>query len=131
MYQSWGENQDTFMFSVFFAKIVPFMRYCIVRRATDGNKTRQMRIACWLTVVTNPPSEYVIIIAFPRQQWLRERACGTYVHACLVQPVVTRPPCRQAHSSLYEVIYAQSHIAARSTTYGAKHLMFTTEHKRK
>jgi len=73
-----------FMFSVFFPKIMPFMRYCLARQATDCNKTRHMRIACWVTVANNPPSDYVILIAFPRQQWLRERACGTYVHACLV-----------------------------------------------
>jgi len=32
------------------------------------------RIACWITKATNTHSEYVILIAFPRQQWLRERA---------------------------------------------------------
>ena len=33
-----------------------------------------MRIACWIIKVTNICSEYVILIAFPRQQWLGERA---------------------------------------------------------
>ena len=33
----------------------------------------RMRIACWLTKATNTHSEYVIIIAFPLQQWLHER----------------------------------------------------------
>jgi hypothetical protein len=35
-----------------------------------------MRIACWITKATDTHSEYVILvlIAFPRQQWLRERA---------------------------------------------------------
>jgi hypothetical protein len=32
-----------------------------------------MRIAYWITMATNSHSEYVILIAFPRQQWLRER----------------------------------------------------------
>jgi hypothetical protein len=32
------------------------------------------RIACWITKATNTQSEYVIVIAFPREQWLRERA---------------------------------------------------------
>jgi hypothetical protein len=34
----------------------------------------RMRIACWITKATNTHSEYVIIIAFPLQQWLQESA---------------------------------------------------------
>jgi hypothetical protein len=33
-----------------------------------------MRIACWVPKATNTHSEYVILIAFPLQQWLHERA---------------------------------------------------------
>jgi hypothetical protein len=32
----------------------------------------RMRIARWIPKATNTHSEYVIIIAFPLQQWLRE-----------------------------------------------------------
>jgi hypothetical protein len=32
------------------------------------------RIARWITKATNTNSEYVILIAFPLQQWLHERA---------------------------------------------------------
>jgi hypothetical protein len=35
---------------------------------------RRMRFACWITKATEIPLEYVILIAFPRQQMLRERA---------------------------------------------------------
>ena len=35
---------------------------------------RRMRIACWIPKVTNLHSEYVVLIAFPLQQWLHERA---------------------------------------------------------
>ena len=44
------------------------------------------RIECWIPKATNAPSEYVIIIAFPLQQWLHERASllrNTYIF-CLV-----------------------------------------------
>ena len=34
----------------------------------------RMRIACWIPKATNIDSEYVILIAFPLQQWLQERA---------------------------------------------------------
>jgi hypothetical protein len=33
-----------------------------------------MRTACRITKATNTLSQYVILIAFPLQQWLRERA---------------------------------------------------------
>ena len=34
----------------------------------------RLRIACWMPLATNTYSEYVILIAFPQQQWLQERA---------------------------------------------------------
>jgi hypothetical protein len=40
--------------------------------AADGNIMRLMRFACWVTKATITHSEYVILTAFPRQQWLRE-----------------------------------------------------------
>jgi hypothetical protein len=43
-------------------------------QATEDNIIRRMRFACWITKATDTHSEYVIVIAFPRQQWLRERA---------------------------------------------------------
>ena len=33
-----------------------------------------MRFVCWIIKVTDAHAEYVIRIAFRRQQWLRERA---------------------------------------------------------
>jgi hypothetical protein len=46
----------------------------------------RMRIACWIPKATNTRSEYVILIAFPLQQWLHKQASilpYTYI-ACLV-----------------------------------------------
>jgi hypothetical protein len=37
-------------------------------------KIRRMRIACWIAKATGKHSENVILIAFPVQQWLKERA---------------------------------------------------------
>jgi len=34
---------------------------------------RRMRFACWITKATDTHSEYVILIAFPLQQYLYER----------------------------------------------------------
>jgi len=73
----------------FFSKILPFMRYCgkncRVGQATDGNIIRRMRIACWITKAAYRLSGYIIPIALPLQQWLRERTSVlryTYI-ACL------------------------------------------------
>jgi hypothetical protein len=35
---------------------------------------QRMRVACWITRATDSRSGYVILIAFPRQQWLHESA---------------------------------------------------------
>jgi hypothetical protein len=41
---------------------------------TDDKIIRHMRFACWIIRATNTHSEYVILIAFPLQQWFRELA---------------------------------------------------------
>jgi hypothetical protein len=50
--------------------------------ATDDNIIRLLRFACWITKATNTSSEYVVLIAFLWQQWLRERVSmlRLYVH---------------------------------------------------
>ena len=37
-------------------------------------KIRRIHFACWITKTTDTHSEYVILNAFPLQQWLQERA---------------------------------------------------------
>ena len=49
-------------------------KYCSAGQATDYNITWRMFIACWILKATDTHSEYVILIAFPRQQLLRERS---------------------------------------------------------
>ena len=49
-------------------------KYGRAREATDDNIIRRMRFACWMTKATDTHSEYVVLTAFPLQQWLRERA---------------------------------------------------------
>jgi hypothetical protein len=59
--------------------------------ATDINIKRRMRIACCILKATDTHSEYVILIAFPLQQWLHEGAsmlCHAYI-ACLVELFTT------------------------------------------
>jgi hypothetical protein len=48
--------------------------------------TAREDIACWINKATNIQSEYVILIAFPLQQWLQEGALMLHYTciACLV-----------------------------------------------
>jgi len=72
-------NRNTrFMFSNFFFRkscrlLDNVGKYRRTRQATDGNIIGRMPNACWITK-TQTHTEYVIRIAFSRQQWLRERA---------------------------------------------------------
>ena len=58
-----------------------------------------MRIACWITKATNTHSQYVILIAFPLQQWLHERAkmlrykyiVGLVIYYCFPQVSYSSP----------------------------------------
>jgi hypothetical protein len=47
---------------------------CTAGPAISNNIIRRMRIASWIPKATDTHSEYVILIAFPLQQWLHERA---------------------------------------------------------
>ena len=60
-------------------------KYGRAGQATDDDIIRRMRFACWITMDTSTHSEYLIVNAFSRQQWLRERVSllhYTYI-ACL------------------------------------------------
>jgi hypothetical protein len=51
-----------------------WIKYGTAVQAAYNNTIRRMRIACWITKATNTDSEYVILIPFPQQQRLHERA---------------------------------------------------------
>jgi len=62
----------------------------IVQSDRPQMAVRRMRITCCIPKATNTHSECVILIAFPLQQWLHERASilrSTYI-ACLVVNVL-------------------------------------------
>jgi hypothetical protein len=49
-------------------------KYGTAGQATDDNIIRRMRFAYWINKATDTHSEFVTVVAFPRQQWLSERA---------------------------------------------------------
>ena len=48
--------------------------YSSARQATDDSIIQRIRVACWIPKATDRHSEYCMLFAFLRQQWLRERA---------------------------------------------------------
>jgi hypothetical protein len=61
-----------------------------------------MRIACWIPKATNTHSEPVILIVFPLQKWLHERApmfCYTYIDR-LVGIDILKTNCKRTVVSL-------------------------------
>jgi hypothetical protein len=108
--QTCRENQNKyFVFNFFFRKSCRLWdnveKYGTARQVTDDNIIRRIRFAFWMNKATDTHSEYVIIIAFPRQQWLRERASMlrcSYT-ACLV--VFCHQPYTVIAQYLYCVIF--------------------------
>ena len=49
-------------------------KYCRAWQATDDNVAQAHCTLYWITKATNAYSQYVILIAFPLQQWLQERS---------------------------------------------------------
>jgi hypothetical protein len=45
-----------------------------VVQSAEFDTIRRMRFACWITKATDKHSEYVMLMAFPPQQLVRERA---------------------------------------------------------
>ena len=61
------------MFSnFFFPEIVPFMRYCRILEPGRPQMTIWRMRVVWISKATDTHSEYVILIAFPLQQWLHK-----------------------------------------------------------
>jgi hypothetical protein len=46
-------------------------KYGSANQATDNNIIWRMHLACWVNKATDTHSEYIILIDFSRQQWLR------------------------------------------------------------
>ena len=85
--KSCRENQTHILCSTtFFSKIVPFMRQCVKTVEPDRPQMTIWctRIACWISKATDMFWEYVILIAFPLQQyWVNAPQCYI-IHSLLI-----------------------------------------------
>jgi hypothetical protein len=60
-------------------------KYCRAGQVTD--EIWRMRTACWIPKAADRHSEYIILVAFPGQQWLHERVAMlryTYMPVLLI-----------------------------------------------
>ena len=57
------------------------------------------RIACWITKATNTHSQYVILIVYPLQKWLHERASMLGYSTLHVLYLFTVDPLTVLHTS--------------------------------
>ena len=76
-------------FSFEIRAVYEIMWKIIVQRDRPQMAIWRMRVACWIPKATNTHSEYVILTAFPLQQWLREGASllrHTYIVCLSVLP---------------------------------------------
>ena len=63
-------------------------KYGRAMKATYHNIIRRTRISCWLTKTTDTHSEYVTLIAFPRQKRLCKRTrMLRYTHVAYLVPL--------------------------------------------
>jgi hypothetical protein len=74
--KSCTENRIThFIFNNFFVEnraVYEIPCKSVVERSRPQMTICRMRLACWIPKGTNTHSQYVILIAFPLQQWLHE-----------------------------------------------------------
>jgi hypothetical protein len=75
--KSFTETKNTISYSILFPENRAVYEK-MWKNMVEPDKTRmtiqRMRFACWMTKATDTHSQCVILIAFPLQQWLRERA---------------------------------------------------------
>jgi hypothetical protein len=101
------------------------------REARDNNIIRRMRCACWVTKTTETRSEYVILMRFPRQQWLRERfSILRYKYfACRLNVCFLNKQERQCRRRSNILARSRNHCCSGKPT---MHFVFSTlSHKRR
>ena len=74
----------------------------IVERDRPQMAIWRMRIACWIPKATDTYSQYVILIAFQLQQWLRE-STAILRHTYIARLVYCMPPPKKDSVLLFPI----------------------------
>jgi hypothetical protein len=83
------EIETHFLVSKFFRKsyrLYNEVKLCKVGQPTEANAMRRIRFACWIVKTTDSHAEHIVLISFPLQNWLHERAS-------ILRLYVTCVPC--------------------------------------
>jgi hypothetical protein len=108
-----------------------------IPRTVEPNRPQmtvwRMRIICWIPKATNTHSEYVILIAFPLQQWLHERASMlryTYIacHVTLSKGLMTPKVWRNTQIVIRNKTSADGNNVWFSTTSESSALLIPKHH---
>ena len=102
-------------------------KYGRARQVTDDNIMWHMCFVCWITEATNTHLKYVILIAFPWQQWLRECASSVmFIHTLpILLPLVRIMKCGADKCTLgncgvwfYTLLFAEFLVFPTQTVHG-------------
>jgi hypothetical protein len=105
------EVKTHILFSVTFFCIPCLLWDKVEKCCRAGQTIWRMRIACWIPKATDTHSEYVILIAFPLQQWLHIRTSMLrYTQiACLF--IVYINPIRQKEWKRTSFFYSSTYVS--------------------
>ena len=84
-------------------------KYGTARQATENNIIRCLRFTRRISEETDTHSEYVILTAIPRQQWLRERISmlRLYVHSLSCDLIIFRRSLTMEHFSRLDCVVVE------------------------
>jgi hypothetical protein len=99
------------------------------KQVTDDNIIQHMRFEFWTSKATDTHSDYEILIAFPRQQWLRERDSilrYTYIASLVLYSIITYHIVFSLYLSLFlsvSIYYFLQQTPDLSSTYSDNNAM--------
>jgi hypothetical protein len=96
-------------------------KYYRAEQDTDNIITWRLCIACCITKATNTLSEHAILIAFPPQQWLHERASVLHYTYTVLFQSLNEFPAR--HGFQYKMLEATPFVTSTQIFVLLKHLL--------
>jgi hypothetical protein len=107
-------------------------KYGRAKHSTNDNIIRRMRFACWITKATDTHSEYLILMTFPQQQWLRERVSMlrystlpvSFINACYHAHGYSPPPHFRVFELDHEMLWVKGRLKSNFTRFNETREIF-------
>jgi hypothetical protein len=90
-------------------------KYGTVRQATDDNKMRRMRIACWVNTATSTHWEFVVLIAFPLQKRTQLNVAFVRIYIASLVPIYPDVDLSESDSYVLYECLTQKHAYSNFT----------------